>query len=136
MKNLFLLLLISLTIYSCALDDDVSPSYTFELTPIDSINVPDTLDFEESYIFNVYYTRTSSCQSFEGYDYTIDTNARTIGVVDRIYFNDCEPVNEVITQELPFDVVRDDYYIFKFWTGQNQQGEDTFITKEVPVRTE
>lgn len=137
-KNILVLLVILGSIFSCSLDDDVSPTFTFDYAPVDSVSIPDTLNYGEIYNFEVTYERASTCHAFEGYEYAKDTNVRTIGVVNRVYLDaDCEELEgELVTQDLPFEVIRQDYYIFKFWQGTDANGENIFLTIEVPVKVE
>ena len=51
--------------------------------------------------------------------------------------NNCEDLeDELATKKLPFEVIRQDYYIFKFWQGINANEEDIFLTKRIPVKIE
>ncbi|MAN28632.1 MULTISPECIES: hypothetical protein [Mesonia] len=140
MKRNFLVLLVILgSIFSCSLDDEVNPTYAFELAPIDSVSLPDTLTYGHTYDFEITYERASDCHTFEWFEYTKDTNERKIYVVNRVYLNEnnCEDLeDELATKKLPFEVIRQDYYIFKFWQGINANEEDIFLTKRIPVKIE
>ena len=139
MKNFLVLLVILAGIFSCSIEDDVNPTYNFELAPVDSVSLPDTLTYGETYDFEITYERASTCHAFEWFEFTRDTNERKIYVVNRVYLDasKCEDLeDELVTQDLTFEVIRQDYYIFKFWQGVDSNGEDFFLNKQVPVKVE
>ena len=102
--------------------------------------LPDTLDFQETYDFEITYERPTDCHSFLGYSYDSQENERTIAVINRIYYDEnsnCQTLeDELITQTLSFEVLREDNYVFNFWQGVDDNGDSVFLTIEVPVRTE
>ena len=87
MKKVFLYVILALTAASCSLDD--GNQYTAdELVPIESVVLPDTLDFQETYDFEITYERPTDCHSFLGYSYDSQENERTIAVINRIYYDE------------------------------------------------
>ncbi|HIB36181.1 hypothetical protein [Mesonia sp.] len=140
MKRFILFAISALLLASCSVDDSDNLYVNYELVPVDSVVIPDTLDFGQTYDFEVTYERPTDCHFFEGFDYNQGVNERIIGVVNSVVINgdtEClELEDELVTQTLPFEVIREDYYIFKFWQGVDEEGEYIYLTKEVPVRTE
>ena len=139
MKKVFLYVILALTAASCSLDDGNQYSAD-ELVPIESVVLPDTLDFQETYDFEITYERPTDCHAFLGYSYDSQENERTIAVINRIYYDEnsnCQTLeDELITQTLSFEVLREDNYVFNFWQGVDDNGDSVFLTIEVPVRTE
>lgn len=137
-RNFLVLLMILGVIFSCSLDDEVNPTYYYQAAPIDSVSVPDTLNYGEINNFEVTYKQISSCHLFERYESSKDTNERKIYVLNRVIKdNNCKELeDELITKKLRFEVFRKDYYIFKFWQGTDNNGEDIFLTKRIPVKIE
>ena len=46
----------------------------------------------------------------------------------------CAPVENVLVQEtFTFKVTNTGNYIFKFWTGEDTEGNDTFLEYDIPV---
>lgn len=135
MKKLAVILISIICFSSCDLDDTENVVITYETVPIESVSIPDTLVYGESYDFDINYRHLTTCHSFEGFDYQKDGHERTISVINRVYndSNTCEELEEVITEKLNFNVQSNDFYIFNFWTGTNSDGTPVYITKEVPV---
>lgn len=129
----FLALMLMLT--ACSLDDNSNTNFTYELVPVDSVAIPDTLVFQKTYTFEIEYQRPTDCHSFAGIDYQRNENERTIAVVSAVYeHEDCvELTDEAAIATLNFLVERKDFYVFKFWQGENETGEALFLTDTVPV---
>jgi hypothetical protein len=138
MKKLVPLLALVLIFIGCSLDDEPATTFTYDLVPVDSVAIPDTLVFKELYTFEITYQRPTSCHAFAGFDYQRDGNERIIGVICAVYDNqDCEElVDETAVAELDFKVERNDYYVFKFWQGEDEEGEPIFLTDTIPVALE
>ncbi len=138
MKNFLVLLVIVGGFFSCSLDDDVNPTFSYAAVPIESVIVPDTLNYGEIHDFEVTYKQISTCHLFETYQSLKDTNERKIFVLNRVFNdNNCEELeDELISKQLHFEVTRQDYYIFKFWQGTDSNNEDIFLTKKIPVKVE
>lgn len=123
---------------SCSLNDDNNTTFTYELVPITAAEIPDTLIYHNTYLFDITYQRPSDCHFFEGFSYEAQGNERIIGVVNGVYENPTCQIIDSLTAEvsLKFIVERNDFYTFKFWQGEDADGESIFITKEVPVKIE
>lgn len=137
MKKILLLTMLVLLLVSCSLDDDTSPDFSYQLAPVVSVEIPDTLDFQQTYNFDVEYKQPSTCHVFYGYDYRSEGNQRFIGVKNTVYLEEgCEGLSENNTahHDLNFVVERKDYYIFNFWQGVDDEGEPVYLTKEIPVK--
>jgi len=138
MKNYLLYILIAITAVSCNLDNDDTDYLSYELVPVNNVVIPDTLDFGEQYDFEISYLKPSTCHTFSGFDYNQEENIREIGLVNSVYYDEntsCTILEEELEIEtLPFEVLREDNYIFKFWQGVNENGENIYLTKEIPVR--
>ncbi|SHI83304.1 hypothetical protein SAMN04488096_10525 [Mesonia phycicola] len=138
MKKYLLYILITIIAVSCNLDDNDTEYLSYELVPVNNVNIPDTLDYGEQYDFEISYIKPSTCHTFSGFDYNQEGNTRVIAVVNSVYFDentDCTTLEEEIESEtLPFEVLREDNYIFKFWQGIDDVGEYIYLIKEIPVR--
>lgn len=138
MKKLKILIIISLAIvlfFSCSNDDD-KENYHFELLKIDSVVLPDTLVLGETHELKVMYYRPTTCHGFNGFYYKKNLNIRTIAVESIVVENDdCVDLNnEVREATLNFYVTNNGSYIFKFWQGKNENGDDLFLEYEIPVK--
>lgn len=137
MKKLFLFIIIAAIFTSCSIDDE-NTTFTKELVPAVSVELPDTLLFRQNHTFTITYKRPTSCHVFNGFSLETKNDTLFIGVVNAVYpENNCETLSdEEVTKELNFFVERNDFYIFKFWQGLDEAGNPFFLTKEVPVRME
>lgn len=140
MKKLVPALALVLIFFSCSIDDGPETTFTYDLVPVDSVSMPDTLIFKHKYTFDVVYERPTSCHAFAGFDYLRDGNERTVGVICAVYGQSgnkgegCEAlVEETALAKMDFRAERNDYYIFKFWQGENEKGESVFLTDTIPV---
>ena len=133
MKKLMLLLLLSVCITACSIDDE--EDFEFEFVNVESVNLPDTLVFGNTYQFEVVYNRPTECHFFAGFDYAKNQNTREVAVINAFEQNQSCPEMENLTgtTDLNFIVERDDFYIFKFYQGEDSNGNAQFLTVEVPV---
>lgn len=138
MKKYLPFLALTLLLAACSMDDDMNTTFTYALVPVDSVAIPDTLVFRKTYTFDIVYERPTDCHTFAGFDYQRNVNERIIAVVSAVYDDpDCEELtDETAIAKLHFQVERDDFYVFKFWQGQNEAGEAFFLTDTVPVTPE
>ena len=134
MKRLLSLTLFACLTLSCSKDDN--DSLNQELAPTVSVNIPDSLKTGQAYEFDVLYNKTTSCHYFSGFDVSKKDNLIVVGVVNsyRSGNTNCNSAGNLRqTAKLNFVAEREDFYIFKFWQGKSSVGEDTFLTKEVPI---
>jgi hypothetical protein len=133
MKKLFGLLVFMVTLTSCSLDDD-GPEFAFQIMPIESVDVPDSFIFGETYDISVTYDRPSDCYIFNDFIYDVEDNQRTVAVVNTVYDNSsCTPQVETMTAGFELTVSSFDAYIFRFYIGENEDGVDEYHYVEVPV---
>lgn len=137
MKKYALLVFAFITLFtSCSLDD--SPAYEFhlEVVPIDSVEIPEYFVHGEVYQINMTYTQPNSCYYFNDFIYEIDGQQRTVAIVNTVYTVDstnCADSPEEVTVHFDFSVTGNETYIFKFYQGEDDNGEDLYYIVEVPV---
>lgn len=136
MRNfLFPLLLL---LFSC--NDDDRTIFSFELIKIESVRIPETLKKGEEEKITMKYFRPTSCHSF----YTIDiskfqsdvNNEFSISILNSVIEQDyCVNIDEnnLVEVSFHFFVGSEDSYVFRFWQGRDDQGENQFLIREVPV---
>ena len=115
--------------------DDNEINYRFELLEIESLVVPDELHLGETHSFIIRYRRPTSCHGFNAFYYEKNLNVRTVAVQGLVVeSSDCLPFeNETQEQTLDFYVTNNGSYIFKFWQGKDDNGEDLYLEYEIPV---
>ncbi len=137
MKKVFLLCLL-FSIVSCSVEDD-GPNFHYEAVPIESVTTPDEFNLGLDHDITVSYYRPSGCHVFNNFLFESDGNEITVVVVNTVYENqECEnydPQEETVDVGFSFraNVTTADSYIFKFWQGEDEMGNDLYYVIEVPV---
>lgn len=134
MKKLIALSLALFLFASCSFDDD-SSNFSFEILPIESVDIPDEFTLGQTYPITVSYFRPTSCHAFKEFYYLKENNERTVAAINYVFErNNCEDLSdELVEATFNFIVTSNGSYIFKFWQGEDANGEDQYLIKEVPV---
>ncbi len=133
MKKIISLLALFFLFNSCTPDE--GPNYTFELRPVISVDIPDEFTLGETYVITMHYNRPTNCHFYNNIYYEKELNVRTIAIEtaaeDR---NGCtETPNDATTCSFNFLVTSNGSYVFKFWQGKDEQGNDIYLEYEIPV---
>ncbi|WP_158975070.1 hypothetical protein [Cellulophaga sp. L1A9] len=137
MRNLLslsMMLLLLLSLAGCNLED--TENFRFVAFPIESVELPESFDLNETYEIKVKYLRGSDCAFFEGFDIVKeDTTIRNVAAIGSMLIDsdDCNEVLEEVETSFNFIVLYSDTYLFKFYTGENENGEAEYLEIEVPV---
>lgn len=135
MKKYFGLLLTILMLIGCNVDD--GNQVTFEVLPIESIELPSSFTLNETYQIPITFYRPTNCHAYNGIISNPNENERSIAVSSYIVNNSgCIDYagDEGLTENSFNFLVKYDYtYVFKIWKGIDDQGEDVFEIIEVPV---
>lgn len=139
MKRMFFALLSVMSILSftsCSLDDGVN----FHFKPLQTISadLPDSFDLHQVYDIKVTFLRPDDCTLFEGFNVVrTDTTTRQVAAIGAVMEKEtCLSVNQEIEDTFKFEVRYTDTYLFRFWTGDDENGEPQFLEIEVPVNQE
>ncbi|ALJ06823.1 hypothetical protein APS56_10575 [Pseudalgibacter alginicilyticus] len=135
MKKFLILSLTLIFLASCNVNDDDNYNYSFDVLPIESVDIPDEFTLGETYPITVEYLRPTSCHVFNDFYYYKENNERTVAVINVNYDrSDCEDLEDEITSAtFNFQVTGNGSYIFKFWQGKDENDEDQYLSIEVPV---
>lgn len=134
--SILILAVIAVTAFSsCELGDDDTVNYHFELIPTESAVFPESFVMGRTYTIKVYYKRPTTCHFFEGFYYDKELNVRTIAIqTSVIHTNNCTDLNEEpVEASFDFLPTSSGYYIFKFYKGKDEYGNNLFMEYEVPV---
>lgn len=133
MKKILALFLILILFASCSVDDGTD--FSFEVLPVESVDIPDEFELGETYPITVSYLRPSTCHSFKEFYYLKENNERTVAAINIVFEdNSCNTLEDFLVEEtFNFIVISNGSYIFKFWQGEDPSGEDQYLTIEVPV---
>ena len=136
MKRLYvwigLFLLLGLT--ACKLEDD-GIKYHFLPLQITSVEMPDSFTLNETYEISVTFIKPSNCVFFEGFDVRqADTTVRNVVVIgSEIDDQVCTQAIEEVTETFDFLVIYDQTYVFRYWTGEDENGEPEYLVVTVPI---
>ena len=136
MKRLVLFFLILTTILSCSVnDDDNAIRIQYEILPIESYILPDEFELGEIYEIMLSYERPSTCHAYHDVYYVSESNERTIAIVNKVFVDNtnCEDIATELETSFSFQALEAGSYVFKFWQGTDANGNDEYITVEVPV---
>ena len=127
-------LLLLLVLNACDIGDD-EVNYHFVTLRITDVSMPETFNLNETYEIGVTVLVPNGCTEFEGFDITSQgTTVRTVVAIGTQW--DDVACTEVISEiETTFDFVclYPETYLFRFWTGENEQGVPQYLEIEVPV---
>lgn len=135
-KKLLLLAITAFVFTGCSSNDD-SGDIMQNLAAVVSVEMPEEFVYGASYDMQIVYERPTNCHTFSGLDISQEGNRITIGVVTSFLTNNnlncMDAGNLQATATINFVVEREDFYIFRFWTGRNSAGRDEFLIFEIPV---
>ena len=134
MKKLIVMCLILILATSCSIDDG-STNYSFEVLPVESVDIPDEFELGETYPITIHYFSPTTCHAFKEFYYYKENNERTVAPVTYVFDKTgCETLeDEIVEATFNFIVTSNGSYIFKFWQGEDTDGESQYLTIEVPV---
>ncbi|MDB2385325.1 hypothetical protein N9V96_02515 [Polaribacter sp.] len=133
-KTIFLLLTIA-SVLACTDNNDYN-NFTYSDLPIDSYTVPDSLTLNEQDTIAVTYTLPNTCYSFSRIFLEEQQQDTSIIVAVRAFVDlDDECTEQLITEEYKFLVTatQQEDYLFKFFKGQTDDGENIFEEVTIPV---
>lgn len=135
MKKIVFLLLIAISLTSCSLEDDSPNDFYYEILPVESVELPEEFVLGQTYEITVTYLRPTTCHVYNNIYYEAELNQRTVAVVTTVYQNnDCLPlIDQVAEVTFNFMVNSNGTYVFKFWQGEDENGNDLYYVVEVPV---
>ncbi|TAF11775.1 MAG: hypothetical protein EAZ75_02125 [Flavobacteriia bacterium] len=132
MKKLILILSLLFVLSSCEVDQE---SISIVTLPVESVVIPTEFELGGTYPIIMRYYRPSSCHAPYGIYYEKDLNIRTCAVNNILREGgSCNQLNEYLVEEtFNFTVTNTGNYVFKFWTGVDSEGNNTFLEYDIPV---
>lgn len=132
LRKIFFVIFAVVFVVSCS--DDDSYDYHYELLAIEDAQVPEQFEYGGLYEISVKYIVPDNCYTNNDVLYEYDNDARNVAVISLVVeSSDCETID--VEQELNFQVhaLQASPYIFRFWQGEDDNGEPIYLTVEVPV---
>lgn len=138
MKKVFflsMLAIVSASIVSCKDNDDYVEITDVYAQKTDSVTIPmDTMVLGVTQDFKVYSTFTRTCEGIYSYDYQYTNDSvRTIANFGYKTNEACSDGTYVDGSRISFKPVKTGTYTFKFFTGKDTAGANTFLEKKVVV---
>lgn len=135
----FILIVACSWFVSCEVDDD-SPNFYFTALTTVEAEVPESFEFGKTYDIEVTYLRPNGCTFFEGFDVTQTAETgRDVVVVGSVLTDEdraCTEAVEEVTATLKFNVIYTKDYTFRFYAGDDAEGNATFVEYKVPIAEE
>ncbi|MFK5973769.1 MAG: hypothetical protein QM485_10870 [Flavobacteriaceae bacterium] len=136
MKRLYLILYVTslITLGSCELSDD-GENFHYEPLQITSVELPESFDLHDVYDIKVTLLRPNDCTIIDGFSVKkpalTTRNIAAIGII--LERDDCKTINKEVEDSFRFEVIYDEPYLFRFYTGDDENGEAQYLEVEVPV---
>lgn len=137
-KKAVLITLVIFSFLSCSIDDD-NPTFHFEFVPIETVEMPESFEFGNIYDIEYSYYKQTECHLFNDLYFEPSGNTRTVAVINRVNHEGsnviCEElIDQLETRTFQFQVINNTgSYVFRFWQGVDENGEDEYLIVEVPV---
>ena len=121
-------------IISVSCSDDDSYSYHYELLAVEDAIVPEEFEYGRIYDIRVKYNVPDDCYVASEILYEYDGPARNIAVLSLVLDKDiCEPLDLEDELTVRVQALQTSRYIFRFWQGDDENGDPIYLVKEVPV---
>ena len=132
--RLWLGCLLLIGLFSCELEDD-SINYHFVPLQITSADLPESFELNATYEISVTFLKPNSCVFFEGFDIRREdtTTRNVVAIGSELEDRECPQVVEEGTATFNFQVLYTDPYLFRFWTGEDENGVSEYFEITVPV---
>lgn len=136
MKNIITLFLVAFLMVGCSNDDDDNyHDYHYEYVNVISADLPDEFIYGQTYRINVTIELPNSCYYHYGqFDYFYEGTSRLIYPIAHV--DDGVSCSEIITEttfSIPIQALQSEPYIFRFYQGEDANGQDIYLIIEVPV---
>lgn len=120
---------------SCNDNDDYTQITEVYASKVDSVHIPlDTMVVGVTQELKVYSTFTKTCEGIYSYDYNYTNDSvRTVANFGFKTNEACGDGTYVDGSRINFKPVKTGTYTFKFWTGKDAAGANTYIEKKVAV---
>ena len=135
MKYFVSLSLFVFLLFGCSNDDDNYHEYHLEYKSVVSAELPDEFIYGRTYRIYITIELPDSCYYYYNqYDYFYEGTSRLIYPI--VHIDDgvpCTPNSTETTFSIPVQALQNETYVFKFYQGEDAEGQDMFLTIEVPV---
>jgi hypothetical protein len=133
-KGIFFVIFSFIIFVSCSNDD--GPTYHYELLAIEDVNLPENFEYGKIYEVSLKYIQPDDCYISSDVLYEYDNDIRNVAVISTVLDDkNCFPSEFEDDISFKVQALQEETYIFKFWQGEDDNGEPIYLVKEVPVVT-
>lgn len=131
-------ILVTLLILSSCIKDD-EPNFQFVPLRIQSADLPDSFQLNQTYQIDVTYSVPNGCTDFYRFDVTSSdssTRNRNVVVFGTMRIDEELSCTQAIQEQKSTFNFRVDYtetYVFRFWQSEDADGNQQYLEIEVPV---
>jgi len=135
MKKLLLLSFLIYSVISCSPESNNSSDFYYETLPVTEVSMPSEFQFGTTQAITMSYNKPTGCHVFNDFYYQSDVNQKTLAIITAVFPNrECEiyeEESEIVTFNLEINEIEP--YVFRFWQGTDDNGNDIYYIIEVPV---
>ena len=134
MKGIFFVIFSFIIFVSCSNDD--GPTCHYELLAIEEVILPENFEYGKIYEVSLKYIQPDDCYISSDVLYEYDNDIRNVAVISTVLDDkNCFPSEFEDDISFKVQALQEETYIFKFWQGEDDNGEPIYLVKEVPVVT-
>lgn len=132
-KEIILFIFIStLLLYACS--DIEQPNYAYKFLPIESATTPANFTFGKIDSISIKYSLPNGCHFFKDLYYEYQDTIRVVAVTALVQLDEiCTQAIIEKTYTFPIKVMQEEDYVFKFWKGEDNNGNAIFEEVIIPV---
>lgn len=136
LKGAFLLLTFSLAL-GCDLTEE-GEKYDLIPLPIATVELPESFKLNETYQFDISFIRPNTCTGFRGFEVVSEetethTVRHVVAIGAQFRENFCPETTETLQTQMQFVCMYSVPYLFRFYTGDDLDGNPQYLEIEVPV---
>lgn len=131
------LLWVAFFLKGCELSDD-NQKYELVALPVTEVKLPESFILNERYQIEITFERPDSCTGFRGFEVVSEeTETHTVRYVmaigARFQEEFCAQGIESLQTTMEFICLYSSPYLFRFYTGDDSDGNPHYLAIEVPV---
>lgn len=132
MKKLLILFVLVFGLASCSEDDEVN--FQYALLPVEEAIVPESFSRNQVNLVTVNYSLPNGCFTYPTLYYQYEGSTRIVAVrAAELLDNNCTQAIVPLSMTFRVVVTQEEDYVFRFWKGLDDNGDDVFEEIVVPV---
>ena len=133
-KKILVTFLVAIALVSCSLGDDNDNNLELRTLPVRDYVLPTEFEYGLSYTLKVEYDLPDGCHTFYDLYYKQEEASRIVAITAIADTKvDCAEIIVAKEHEFVVNVAQSRDYTFRFWKGEDSNGNDIFEDVIVPV---